>query len=206
MIKLLSLLFTFFYFSLSLFAQSIDDAEVVLDEAESLPVEVVETIEPAVRKERAAPEKSASKSNEPEQVVIVPTLPPTPTAQEEKEDPYKDLPKSGLLSGTYSLETDSTAVSEPWGNTGSAANSNSPITGSVSRISKQQWKASVFNNSEDSFSVSVKVKQIDSRGSVVKSDYFSASLKPKNSAERQFSSASSALNAELELLSWKKLK
>ncbi len=124
---------------------------------------------------------------------------------EKKEDPYKEMPQSGVLSGTYSLGRESKAVAAPWGKQSSAAVINSPLTGSVSKVSSKQWKASLFNNSKDSFSASIKVRQIDQRGNTVKTDNFSMSLKAGASDERLVSAASSAHSAELELVSWKKL-
>lgn len=120
------------------------------------------------------------------------TVKPTPTA----------LPKSGnlassLTGGAYG-GTPGSWASDP------LKQAAAPIGGSVSQIGTS-WVAKVFNNSEDTYSANFKVVQLNNRGISARNDYFSVTLQPGKSSERSFSMANGAINANLELSSWKKL-
>lgn len=115
----------------------------------------------------------------------------------------KELPRQGSLSvsagtggaGNFGYEM-------PWGsdNEGSA-----PISGSVSRMGQDSWVMKVFNNSEDTYSVNLRVIQSSERNATLKTDSFSYTLKPGQNAERTLRAAPNSARGELRLDSWKKI-
>lgn len=121
----------------------------------------------------------------------------------------KELPQSGMLSATGSSGTH---LKTPgvWGGDGltggtSESGDSAPISGSVSRTSPGNWKATVQNSSKDTYSADLEVIQVNERGSVVKSDSFSVTLKPGASYERNFSANGSSRQGQLKLKGWKQL-
>jgi hypothetical protein len=127
---------------------------------------------------------------------------PAVAAPKEKE---KDLPKSGNLSTSVTSGAASSTFPDPFGGVGIADEDSAPITGSVSRIDEDTWRMRVFNNSQDVYSVNLGVKQRDDRGATVKTDNFSYTLKPGASAEQTIQSASGAMEADLDLRSYRKV-
>lgn len=118
---------------------------------------------------------------------------------EEKKDP----PKSGVLSRTFTSGERGKQVPLPWGQ--ESETDQAPISGSVSKISTNEWRAKVMNNSEeDKYSVSVSVVQFDKLGKQIKRDSFSLVLAPKASAERTVKGSGTTFDAQLNLNSWKK--
>jgi hypothetical protein len=117
----------------------------------------------------------------------------------------KVLPRSGSLSQTISGVHGSRAVSEPWGGTDTQGKDQPPISGSVSRISPTRWVMRIFNNSSDAYSVDLSVVQLNRQGNKIKSDSFSYSLKPGQTAERDIAASSLTEQCSLDLRSWKKL-
>ncbi len=122
----------------------------------------------------------------------------SPSASPTK-DPLADLPKTGVLSEvgtggggkgipTWTNESlDSDAVS-------------APVTGSISRKGQKDWNLAVANNTEkDSFSVTVRVYQLNKSNSTVKSDTFSYSLKPGAREDRTVAGSGSAVGARVVL-------
>ena len=122
---------------------------------------------------------------------------------EEKKD--KPLPKSGSLSTNISGITGNKAVPGPWGGVDTSGEDASPISGSVSKLSKERWVVKLFNNSENTFSVDVAVTQLDRNGSSVKKDNYSYTLMPKQSVERSVTASPQTEQANLELVKWKKI-
>ena len=115
----------------------------------------------------------------------------------------KELPKSGSLSFSGSAGGNgSFGVGMPWG---SDEQGDSPISGSVSRAGTDAWMMRVFNNSKDTYSVSLRVVQKNERGTQVKSDSFSYVLKGGQKAERKVSSVPASKAGELMLDKWKNL-
>lgn len=128
--------------------------------------------------------------------------------EESKEGSKKEqeLPKSGSLSSTISGVHGSRNVPGPWG--GSSARTEdkaAPISGSVSKVSAREWRARIFNNSEDTYSVNLAVHQFDRNDKKIKSDSFSYTLKPGQSVDRPISALATTEQCSLDLLSWKKL-
>ena len=123
----------------------------------------------------------------------------------EGEKKKKKLPKSGTLSASVSSGGATNAVPGAWGADENGWNGAAPITGSVSRMNPSTWKMFVINESEDEYSVNLSVVQRDQRGTQVKSDSYSYTLKPKQSESRSVSSATNSVSASLELRSFKNL-
>lgn len=112
----------------------------------------------------------------------------------------KELPRQGSLSFSGGMSDGKIAM--PWG---SDEEGSSPITGSVSKIGQDTWVMKVFNNSEDTYSVNLKVVQLNSQNRQVKSDSFSYTLKARQKVERNVSAAPGSVRGELKLESWKNL-
>lgn len=117
----------------------------------------------------------------------------------------KDLPKRGSLSKSITDVHDSRAVDGPWGGLDAQGGAAAPISGSVSRINQTLWRMKVFNNSDDTYSIDVAVNQFNKQGTKTKSDSFSYTLKPRQSAERDINAPAHTDQASLDLVSWKKL-
>lgn len=116
----------------------------------------------------------------------------------------KDLPQSGTLSATSSAGT-SAEVPNPWGGVSLDDGKPNPISGSVSKVSANQWMMKVFNNSQDPYSVSLEVEQLDTSGRRARSDYFSYTLKAGASAQQPISASPQTRDMRLNLRSWKNL-
>ncbi len=127
----------------------------------------------------------------------------------------KDLPRSGSLATSSVSGAASAAIPDPFGALDPSGHQISPITGSVSRVSADKWVVRVFNNSKDSYAVTVDVIQRAGRpgnggygalgGNEVRRDSFSFTLKPESSSERVVPAGVGSKEAELNLRSWKNL-
>lgn len=116
-----------------------------------------------------------------------------------------DLPKSGVLSDTFASGRSGVTAPGTWGDSNVLSSDPAPISGSVSKLSNNKWQMRLFNNSEDPYSVSVEVRQIDTNRVVQRRDTFSYTLKPKQSVEREVTAYSPGVDCALELLKWKNL-
>ncbi len=128
------------------------------------------------------------------------TYAPTFAAPKERE-----LPKSGQLSTSVTSGAATTTVPDPFGGIDVSDGEPAPITGSVSRIDAENWRMRVYNNSQDTYSVNLGVQQRDDTGMTIKTDNFSYTLKPGASAEQSIIAASGAMEADLNLRSYRKL-
>jgi hypothetical protein len=108
------------------------------------------------------------------------------------------------LSGSYSGGPGKTAVDGNWGS-GNEIESTTPISGSVSKVSGNNWMMKIFNNSKDSYSVDVSIVQLASDGSKNKEDHYSYNLGPSKSEQRSISALSHTVNCALRLNNWKKI-
>lgn len=113
-------------------------------------------------------------------------------------------PKSGLLS-TNRVGERATVIDTPWSDAPGDENTSSPIAGSVSRLNQREWKMVVANNGKDPYSVDVAVEQVNDRGTVVKSDHFTYTLKAGEQTTRNISSGVNVSDARLKLGRWKNL-
>jgi len=142
--------------------------------------------------------KVGSKSNVEPEATVVEEVPAAPTPVVSPTDKKKEFPKSGVLS---------MVVPQGFGRTGISTISSPdlendelpPIAGSVRRSGADSWIAKVSNNTEDSYSTSIRINQLSETGSIIKSDSFSYTLKPKGSVERTFSALASSKGAQLIL-------
>ena len=116
-----------------------------------------------------------------------------------------ELPKSGVLSRSLTTGYQSTNVDMPWNEKNAALTQQAPVTGSVSRISPREWRMRVFNNSQDTYSVNLRVRQLSNSGAQLRSDSFSYTLKGGESAERALAAAFNSEDAILVLDSWRNL-
>lgn len=114
------------------------------------------------------------------------------------------LPKSGSLSVSTSGGQSGVSAPSPWGD-GDVIGGSSPISGSVSRVDGATWKLFIQNSSDDTYTANVEVVQKNDRGSRVKGDSFSYTLKPKAKESRTIASAVNASSAELNLRNWRNL-
>jgi len=115
------------------------------------------------------------------------------------------LPRSGLLSsasvGGYASKT----VGEVWGGVDDRGEELAPVSGSVSRLSPREWVVRLTNNSEDTYAVSVELSMFNERGSRIKGDSFSYTLKPGQQTSRPVNGTPEVSEAQLYLRSWRNL-
>lgn len=138
---------------------------------------------------------------------------PTPVASLAKSSPSASatpdemakLSKQGILASTVGGQY-GTARQGTWADVDTAGESKAPISASISRQGGSGWKLAVYNNGENAYSFSVRVVQLTQGGSKAKTDSFTFSLKPGERAERQMSSGSGAVGAQVVLESYKRLK
>jgi hypothetical protein len=124
-------------------------------------------------------------------------------AEAEPAGKKKQLPSSGSLSTSISTGAVDRKIPDVWG--GVDSKDEAPIAGSVSRLNPSTWQMKVFNNSSDTYSANLGVVQRNSRGSVVKTDSFSYTLRPNQSESRTISAGLNATEAALDLRSFKNL-
>lgn len=126
------------------------------------------------------------------------------TASAQLEDPSK-LPSSGNLSTSLKSGAAVAEIPEPFGGDDISGDRLAPITGSVSRATRDSWSMKVFNNTKDEYSVDVDVFQLNTSGQTVKTDSFSYNLKPGASEQEKLSAGIGARDAELNLRRWRNL-
>lgn len=122
--------------------------------------------------------------------------------QEEKEAPR---PYKGVISATGDAGDRNTVIdTDVAAEIGDKENVN-PISGSVSKAGQREWKMVVANNSQDPYSVDLKVEQYGKRGNVIKTDNYTYRLKAGERAERILSAAPAAGDARLKLTNFRNL-
>lgn len=122
------------------------------------------------------------------------------TADDKKPKP---LPKSGLLASTSITGAGNTVVTDTFGGEDLTGTDIAPITGSVSRKDEENWSFRVMNNSQDTYSFSVSLKQRDENGNVVKYGSFSFQLRGGQSDSRDVQVGFNASGADLTLDSYR---
>lgn len=129
----------------------------------------------------------------------------TVAADEKKKE--RNLPSTGVLSGSYLGGNEGVVVPGQWGkeDVDIFTETSSPITGSVSRVNARDWVMRVFNKSEDTYSFTVRVIQKDKNNRSVKSDTYSYRLEGGGSEEMNFTARTNTEQAELQLVQWKNL-
>jgi hypothetical protein len=110
-----------------------------------------------------------------------------------------ELPSSGLLAGSRG-GFGNTGVGDTWGE---GTKGGAPITASCNN-SGGSWGVKLFNNSEDKYRVSVKVKVYDSNNKQIDSSLISGTLTAKSSLDRTMRGKSGGVHCDVELLSWKR--
>jgi len=132
-------------------------------------------------------------------------LPISGVAEGKKAEVKKELPQSGSLSSSRIGGGEGVAVEGAWGGVEPFAAEKNPITGSVSRRNVRDWIMKVFNNSEDTYRVTVAVVQLDKGNKKLKSNTYSYTLKGGESKEREFTARPGTEQCALELKNWKNL-
>lgn len=123
---------------------------------------------------------------------------------EVKQD--KDLPKRGSLSTSKMTGSVVNNVPAIFGEENPYETGTSPITGSVSKVNNTTWIAKLFNNSKlETYSIDIEIVQRNDRGTVVKRDSFSMTLRPGATNSREVSAGVGVLEADLNLLRYKNI-
>ncbi len=117
----------------------------------------------------------------------------------------KKLPKSGLLASTAITGAGNTVVTDTFGGEDLTGSDIAPITGSVSRKDEENWTFRVMNNSQDTYSFSVSLRQRDENGSVVKYGSFSFQLRAGQTDSRDVQVGFNASAADLTLDSYRNI-
>jgi hypothetical protein len=124
-----------------------------------------------------------------------------PGTDAEKER-LKKLPKRGTLSSSSTGGTAATTADGNWG-VDSTATESAPIGGSASKISKSQWLMKVTNNSQKrSFKVKVELVQTDAKGSRLKGNHYTYTLKPGEEKSQRVDVLANTANCSLNLDDW----
>lgn len=131
---------------------------------------------------------------------IPPPVIPTPTVKIVATKP--NLPKSGVLSRSAQTGYGNKSYEVPWGPETGGTNEQTPLAGSVSKLSERELLAKVFNNSDQTYSISAKVLQYNARGVQIRSDSFSATIKPKSSYERRVPRGIGAEDIRFSMENW----
>ncbi len=119
----------------------------------------------------------------------------------------RKLPGSGMLSRTQQ-GGNNVSIDGVWGRDPSSSDPKNapPITGSVSREEQgKKWRLSVANSTKDTYRAELELIQLDASSKKLKSDYFSFTLKGGASSARDVDAQSRSRNAEVRLVSWKKV-
>lgn len=127
-----------------------------------------------------------------------------PVLAEEEGGDEPELPKSGLLASAGKAGHSAASVDIPWGGVDTTGAKSSPLSGSISQGAGGDWVVSVFNNSSDKYRASFSIRQYNGSGKTVKSNGFSASLKPGAKEVREVRGRSGITGAKLFLSGWKK--
>lgn len=135
-------------------------------------------------------------------VVVEPTATPVPAGGPPASP---TLPKSGVLSRSLIDVSDSRSVGMPVGGVDAQGGEAAPISGSVSRLSAREWKMRVFNNTDETYSVSLEVEQRSASGTRIKGDSYSYTLKGKESKEQQIAAYANTVDCILTLKSWRRV-
>jgi hypothetical protein len=119
----------------------------------------------------------------------------------------KEFPKSGTLSSSAASGYGSRAVNLPFGGIDVAGTEAAPVSGSISKLGRDQYVARLFNNTKDEpISVSAEIVQVNSSGGRVRADSFSTTLAPGQKYERTVTAAGNVADVQLALRNWKSLK
>ena len=134
-------------------------------------------------------------------------LPNALSADDKKEERKRELQKTGTLAsarGGSGYEGVNVGV---WGQDDKDLYSEAaaPITGSVSQLNKREWVVKVFNNSEDRYSITLRVDEMNKAGKKIDYSTYSAVLAGGEKWERKFNARENTKQAELQLTSWKNL-
>lgn len=106
-----------------------------------------------------------------------------PAQAQTVKDPKK-LPKTGSLSSTVKSDSAAVEVPDVYGGVDPSGEKVPPVSGSFSRVDNDTFRVVVTNNAADKISVSVDAIQKDVDGKKMKSDSFTFTLQPKQSAQR----------------------
>jgi hypothetical protein len=114
------------------------------------------------------------------------------------------LPQRGALASTTDRGYGTQASPSQWGGFELEGKHNSPITAAVSRGKAGTWELSVFNNSEDRYTVTVALEQVGKSGGRLKSDSFTMALKGGEKQRRSVPAQATATGATVNLVRWSK--
>jgi hypothetical protein len=114
------------------------------------------------------------------------------------------LPQRGALASTTDRGYGTQASPSQWGGFELEGKHNSPITAAVSRGKAGTWELSVFNNSEDRYTVTVALEQMGKSGGRLKSDSFTMALKGGEKQRRSVPAQATATGATVNLVRWSK--
>jgi len=119
----------------------------------------------------------------------------------------RKLPGSGMLSRTQQ-GGNNVSIDGVWGRDPSSSDPKNapPITGSVSRDEQgKKWRLSVANSTKDTYRAELELIQLDAASKKLKSDFFSFTLKGGATSARDVDAQGRSRNAEVRLVSWKKI-
>lgn len=114
------------------------------------------------------------------------------------------MPKSGTLAATTNVPAGQATQDGPAGGNSLDSATLNPLTASVQRVSSNEYEYTVFNNTEDQYTVSLELIAKDIDGRSVRRTGSSASIPAKKSVTRTMRVPSNTANVNVEMRSWTK--
>ncbi len=118
------------------------------------------------------------------------------------ENKPKPLPPSGTLATAGGGSKDGT-YDGPWGDINLQNKEESPLIGSVSKISGMDYKCTVTNTSKDRYSATVSLEQLDQNGKLLKSNMAAVNLAGGETVVRDYRANANTATINLKLIRWK---
>jgi hypothetical protein len=118
-----------------------------------------------------------------------------------KEDPFKNLPKSGAVLASIGSGAGSRAE-QLVDSVKLVAKEGLPVSAGLSRQA-DKFVINVSNTAKKGITLSLKFTQASTQRRALKSDYLTVSLAPQSFQEREVSAALGANDASLELTGWR---
>ena len=115
------------------------------------------------------------------------------------------LPQRGILASTSDRGYGTQSNPSQWGGMELEGKNAPPVTASVGRGARSNWELTVFNNSEDLYTVTVALEQLDKAGGRLNMDSFTLSLQSGQRQSRSVPANLRSTGAVANLVSWKKV-
>jgi len=114
-------------------------------------------------------------------------------------------PQRGILASTSDRGYGTQSNPAQWGGMELEGKNTPAVTASVARGARSNWDLKVFNNSEDIYTVTIALEQLDKAGARLNVDSFTFSLKAGQKQSRSVPATLRSTGAVANRVSWKKV-